>query len=85
MIVAKIFSVTNFVVATSALSFQVFVLYPWHKELKDSFEELKKEHVRVLQAVKEVASEVEPDSRNGVRDSILGRLNRTSTPPTTKP
>lgn len=42
---------TNFLVASSALGFQVFVLYPWHKELDAGFEELKKEHLRVLGAV----------------------------------
>ncbi|TLD32890.1 hypothetical protein PspLS_00722 [Pyricularia sp. CBS 133598] len=44
-------SMTNFAVASSALGFQVFVLYPWHKELDASFEELKKEHLKVLGAV----------------------------------
>ena len=42
---------TNFLVASSALGFQVFVLYPWHKELDASFDELKKEHLRVIGAV----------------------------------
>jgi len=48
MLIARRFSVTNFLIATSALGFQVFVLYPWHKQLDDDFEELKKEHIRVL-------------------------------------
>ncbi|KAH6981056.1 hypothetical protein BGZ61DRAFT_447818 [Ilyonectria robusta] len=51
MIVTRAISVTNFVVASSALCFQVFVLYPWHKELDAGFEDLKKEHMKVLDAV----------------------------------
>ncbi|KAK4457282.1 hypothetical protein QBC42DRAFT_41053 [Cladorrhinum samala] len=47
----RLISLTNFVVASSALGFQVFVLYPWHKELDESFEALKKEHLRVLDAI----------------------------------
>ncbi|KAI1651242.1 mitochondrial phosphate carrier protein [Daldinia loculata] len=74
MIITRLISLTNFAVASSALGFQVFVLYPWHIQLDNSFEELKKEHLRVLDAVREVAKEVDPDSRKGVADSILGRL-----------
>jgi hypothetical protein len=44
-------SVTNFVVASSALAFQAFVLYPWHKQLDEDFVALKKENQRVLQAL----------------------------------
>lgn len=51
MIFTRGISVTNFLVASSALSFQVFVLYPWHKELDAGFEELKNEHLKVLDAV----------------------------------
>ncbi|CAJ2513055.1 Uu.00g011740.m01.CDS01 [Anthostomella pinea] len=78
MIITRLISVTNFAVASSALGFQVFVLYPWHMQLDESFEELKKEHIRVLAAVKEVAKEVDPESRKGMTDSILGRLGLTS-------
>ncbi|KAL7624251.1 hypothetical protein AAE478_005811 [Parahypoxylon ruwenzoriense] len=74
MIVTRLISLTNFAVASSALGFQVFVLYPWHNQLDQSFEELKKEHLRVLEAVREVAKEVDPNSRKGMADSILGRL-----------
>ncbi|KLU85652.1 hypothetical protein MAPG_04674 [Magnaporthiopsis poae ATCC 64411] len=49
--VTRLISMTNFAVASSALGFQVFVLYPWHKELDASFEELRKEHLKVLAAV----------------------------------
>jgi len=41
-------SLTNFAIATSALGFQVFVLYPWHKRLDEDFEQLKEEHIRIL-------------------------------------
>lgn len=51
MRVTRAISLTNFLVASSALGFQVFVLYPWHKELDVGFEELKKEHLKVLDAV----------------------------------
>ena len=47
-VITKIISCTNFVVASSALAFQVFVLYPWHKQLDEDFEKLRKEHMRVL-------------------------------------
>jgi len=52
MLIARRFSVTNFLIATSALGFQVFVLYPWHQRLDDDFESLKKEHLSVLQELK---------------------------------
>lgn len=50
-IIARRFSVTNFFIATSALAFQVFVLYPWHQRLDEDFKALEKEHSRVLTAV----------------------------------
>lgn len=52
MQIARRFSITNFVIATSALAFQVFVLYPWHQKLDEDFEALKREHVKVLQDLK---------------------------------
>ncbi|KAH8773223.1 hypothetical protein BGZ57DRAFT_894355 [Hyaloscypha finlandica] len=48
MLIARRFSLTNFFVASTALGFQVFVLYPWHKRLDDDFQELKAEAVRAL-------------------------------------
>jgi hypothetical protein len=44
-------SMTNFLVASSALGFQVFVLYPWHKRLDEDFEALRTEHLRVVCAL----------------------------------
>ncbi|QLI68511.1 Mitochondrial phosphate carrier protein [Metarhizium brunneum] len=51
MIFTRAVSATNFLVASSALGFQVFVLYPWHKELDTGFADLKREHLKVLDAV----------------------------------
>jgi len=48
MIIARRFSLTNFFIATTALGFQVFVLYPWHKQLDDDFKELREESLRIL-------------------------------------
>jgi hypothetical protein len=49
MIITRGFSLTNFVIASSAFCFQVFVLYPWHHQLDDEFKQLKTEHLRLLQ------------------------------------
>jgi hypothetical protein len=51
MIIARRFSVTNFLIATSALAFQVFVLYPWHSKLDEDFQELKQENLRLMQEI----------------------------------
>ncbi len=51
MIITRAFSLTNFLIATSALCFQVGILYPWHHELDQEFKELKMEyrtHIRDL-------------------------------------
>lgn len=53
--ITRAISLTNFIVASSALCFQVGVLYPWHKELDENFEKLKKEHLRVLDQIKHAA------------------------------
>ncbi|KAL5356660.1 hypothetical protein BJX96DRAFT_143177 [Aspergillus floccosus] len=65
MIVTRGISLTNFFVASSALAFQVFVLYPWHKQLDDSFEALKKEHVRVLKTLDHIQQGKEKQSSLG--------------------
>lgn len=39
----------NFAIGTSALSFQMMILYPWHKKLDDDFEELKRDQAVKLQ------------------------------------
>ncbi|ETI24635.1 hypothetical protein G647_04004 [Cladophialophora carrionii CBS 160.54] len=53
MIFTRGVSLTNFVIASSALGFQVFVLYPWHKRLDEDFERLKEEHISILHQDKE--------------------------------
>ena len=34
----------NLLIGTSALCFQIGVLYPWHQQLDDDFEDLKRDH-----------------------------------------
>lgn len=46
MAIMKRITLTNFLIASSALGFQVLVLYPWHKTLDEGFEALKKENKR---------------------------------------
>jgi hypothetical protein len=48
MVIARRFSITNFAIATSALCFQVFVLYPWHQKLDEGFERLKQDQLRMM-------------------------------------
>ena len=75
MIITRALSITNFVVASSALSFQVGVLYPWHKQLDDDFEALKREHLRVLTAVEnKVERTQEPAILEENRQSLRGML-----------
>lgn len=50
-LLARRFSITNFLIASSALGFQVFVLYPWHTKLDDDFAELRRENVRLVRLV----------------------------------
>ncbi|KIX95636.1 uncharacterized protein Z520_08756 [Fonsecaea multimorphosa CBS 102226] len=54
MIFTRGVSLTNFVIATSALGFQVFVLYPWHERLDEEFRRLKQEHLHILHQGEEV-------------------------------
>jgi hypothetical protein len=75
MIITRALSITNFIVASSALSFQVGVLYPWHKQLDDDFEALKREHLRVLTAVEgKVGRTQEPALLEEHRPSILSMI-----------
>ncbi|OAX82688.1 hypothetical protein ACJ72_02966 [Emergomyces africanus] len=48
MLITRGFSLTNFVIGTSALCFQVFVLYPWHNKLDNDFENLRDAHLAML-------------------------------------
>lgn len=38
-------------IATSALAFQVFVLYPWHNKLDEDFKELKEENLKLMKEI----------------------------------
>ena len=76
MIVTRAISVTNFLVASSALGFQVFVLYPWHKELDDRFSELKQEHLKVLDAAGTSISEQKRRELSGQLDDLKSQSSR---------
>lgn len=75
MFLTRVISVTNFLVATSALTFQVTVLYPWHKQLDEDFEKLKKEHLRVLHTIKGPTDTSSAEKPQGVLQ-MLGGLSR---------
>jgi hypothetical protein len=70
MFITRALSLTNFLVATSALGFQVWVLYPWHKQLDHDFEALKKEHLRVLNTVKGNIEAASAEKRKGIREMV---------------
>ncbi|KAB8254998.1 hypothetical protein BDV32DRAFT_131402 [Aspergillus pseudonomiae] len=72
VLITRSISLTNFLVASSALAFQVFVLYPWHKQLDDSFEDLKKEHLRVLQVLDRVEHGKAGSSSGSGSGSVTG-------------
>lgn len=72
MFITRAISLTNFMVATSALGFQVCVLYPWHKQLDDDFEALKKEHLRVLGAIKGPVGSPGAEKHRGIREMLGG-------------
>lgn len=72
MIFTRGISLTNFLVASSALGFQVFVLYPWHKRLDDDFHQLRKEHVRVLGVIEGINSRVDEGERKGLAKAKNG-------------
>ncbi|KFA61608.1 hypothetical protein S40285_06119 [Stachybotrys chlorohalonatus IBT 40285] len=61
MWVTRLVSITNFTVASSALCFQVFVLYPWHEELQHDFNNLRKDHLVTLQSMKADMEELRRD------------------------
>lgn len=59
VLVARRFSITNFAIATTALGFQVFVLYPWHQELDADFKKLQQEVIQLRKSGVEERSTVE--------------------------
>lgn len=72
MFITRTFSLTNFTIATSALCFQVFVLYPWHQQIDDAFAELRKEQLRI-QKEGESARMVELKEIRATLDQLKGR------------
>ena len=64
MFITRGISLVNFAVASSALAFQVFVLYPWHHQLDHEFKALKQEHLRVLQRVNQQAAVLKQQGAN---------------------
>lgn len=53
MLITRGFSLTNFVIGSSALCFQIFVLYPWHEKLEEQFHSLTQEHERMLKEMRD--------------------------------
>ena len=53
MPIVRRFSLTNCAIGSTALLFQMFVLYPWHKQLDDDFASLRKQNERVLALLSE--------------------------------
>lgn len=49
MLITRGFSLTNFIIGTSALTFQVFVLFPWHEKLDREFKTLRDDHRQLLE------------------------------------
>lgn len=47
--VRRVIPYVNFVVASSALCFQFFVLYPWHIELDNDFQKMKDDNHATLE------------------------------------
>ncbi|EWG44815.1 hypothetical protein FVEG_05800 [Fusarium verticillioides 7600] len=76
MKLTRAISLTNFVVAGSALGFQVFVLYPWHKELDESFEKLKKEHLRVMDAAGDSLTEPQRKALSDKMNELKAQSSR---------
>jgi iron-sulfur cluster repair protein YtfE (RIC family) len=72
MLFTRGFSLTNFVIGSSALCFQIFVLYPWHEQLEEKFRELQRDHLRLLEDIKGEHK----DELRGIRKE-LELLNKT--------
>ncbi|KAF4956881.1 hypothetical protein FGADI_3484 [Fusarium gaditjirri] len=76
MKLTRAISVTNFFVASSALGFQVFVLYPWHKELDEEFDKLKKEHLKVLNKAGNSLSEQQQKAMTDELNELKNKSSR---------
>lgn len=66
MLITRGFSLTNFVIGSSALCFQIFVLYPWHEKLDEEFRGLQKEHARLLVEMREMHN----NELKGIREQL---------------
>jgi len=53
-LIQKYLLFVNFIIATVALGFQVTVLYPWHYELQQEFNELQKQQEAKLRQYHEL-------------------------------
>ncbi|ETN41207.1 uncharacterized protein HMPREF1541_03142 [Cyphellophora europaea CBS 101466] len=73
MLITRGFSLTNFLIGTSALSFQVFVLFPWHEKLEQEFHVLKAEHARLLQEQRSELSAIRTEIRDMIRAEHNGK------------
>ncbi|KAI1027897.1 hypothetical protein LB503_011885 [Fusarium chuoi] len=80
MKLTRAISLTNFFVASSALGFQVFVLYPWHKELDAEFEKLKTEHLKVLNRAGNSLSEQQQKAMAEELNELKNKSSRSSFP-----
>lgn len=77
MFLTRAITLTNLCVASSALGFQMFVLYPWHLELDDDLRALKMQNVKLMGGVAKKATDSAStgSSEGGIWQS-LSRLNR---------
>ncbi|CAF0977557.1 unnamed protein product [Adineta steineri] len=69
-IIQKILPVFNFFIASTALGFQVTVLYPWHNQLEKDFEGLQHQQETKLHEYHELRMQ---NIKN--IDSYLSKLN----------
>ncbi len=71
MIFSRILPILSFTIGTSALLFQITVLYPWHVELDRDFQILKKAQEEQLDFYHKKRLE-KLDEINGRIDNLLG-------------
>ena len=73
MIFSRILPILSFTIGTSALLFQITVLYPWHVELDRDFQILKKAQEEQLDFYHKNRLE-KLDEINGRIDNLLGAV-----------
>jgi len=78
----KFLPYVNFVVATAALSFQYFVLYPWHKQLDEDFGVLRGEQNAKLEQYHRLKlkrlEEIESNITTLAKQQVKLELNQTA-------